>query len=148
MTPAPTGLPGPNFALQPAGDRSLRLMDHGSITPIPNILPEDTVRRTTRLLGGLESLEDNFPIPSPCDVSPPEGGAHTAPLPGQGPTDSTILGGTTVVWRAEVVVPSAPPPRISLLSQQGSHTSPGVTETTHLEFLRAALSRSYTWSAV
>lgn len=52
-------------------------------------------------------------------------------------------------WEAQpwFGVPLASPPRVSLPSQQGSRTTPGVTQTSRLEFVLATLSGSYSEQA-
>lgn len=125
-------------------------------------------------MGGLDTfmklLELNLSVPAPSNNSPPEGDVSSQVVQGpssqvlQGPStpDSAKLPSTTVVLRTNEVVPVSSPPGVSLLLQQTvpSHpgvslflqqtccTTPGTTSSSHLKFLRGALSRHFSQKMV
>ncbi|XP_076065921.1 uncharacterized protein LOC143039577 [Oratosquilla oratoria] len=134
--------------LRHPGGGPICLPEHDPAPPLPLLQPQNTRRRPGRLHGGLEPLEVCLHISSSSDNGPPEGGADPQVLQGSGPPDSSLLASSAVVRGANEVVPFSPSTRVSLPGQQPYRTSPSVTSTSRLEFLRGALGQLFSTEAV
>ncbi|KAK3887291.1 hypothetical protein Pcinc_008555 [Petrolisthes cinctipes] len=135
-------------SLRDTGGGPIRLPIHGPTPSVPDFLIQNRGGRPGRLHGGLEQVGSSLPLPTPSHFSPPEGDPQAAHFQGEGSPHSPPLASTAVVRRVVPVVPASPSVGIGVPLQHPVCTTPSVTETTRLEFLRGVLSKRFTKETV
>ncbi|KAK3886697.1 hypothetical protein Pcinc_009163 [Petrolisthes cinctipes] len=135
-------------SLRDTGGGPIRLPIHGPTPSVPDFLIQNRGGRPGRLHGGLEQVGSSLPLPTPSHFSPPEGDPQAAHFQGEGSPHSPPLASTAMVRRVVPVVPASPSVGIGMPLQHPVCTTPSVTETTRLEFLRGVLSKRFTKETV